>query len=126
MTVYGKGMEEVPREAWPFMPQLETEALCVWRSKDYLAVLYRQLSDGNTRLTVNSVRRNGKGEWRDGITWDELQRVKQECLGDVWCMEVYPPEADVVNVSNMRHLWLLDEAPAQRFPGESFWGWGAR
>ena len=121
--VYGKKMELVPKDDWPFMFSLETVPLKVWRSRDYLAVLYEQRADGRRRLTVNSVRRtvNRKRksgtDWRDGITWDELQRVKNETLGpDVWCVEVYPPESEVVDVANMRHLWPLDEPPATRFP----------
>ena len=121
--VYGRRMEQVPATEWPFFPEFETEPLAVWRSKDYLAVLYRQKADGKIRLTVNSVRRmpsrNRKGgtDWRDGITWDELQRIKNETLGpDVWCVEVYPPESELVNVSNMRHLWPLEEPPETRFP----------
>ncbi|WP_441316779.1 DUF7694 domain-containing protein [Halomonas sp. hl-4] len=27
-------------------------------------------------------------------------------------MEVYPDDANIVNVSNMRHLWVLPEQPA--------------
>lgn len=122
MTIKGvlsRSMRELDRCEWPIMPQIETEALRVWVSADYLAVLYRQRADGNIRLTVNSTRRNSKGRWRDGITWDELQRVKQECLGDVWAVECYPPEQDVINVSNMRHLFVLDEAPETRFPSEA-------
>lgn len=126
--VYGRKMEPVPQEEWPLFPQFETKPLKVWRSRDYLAVLYVQLADGKKRLTVNSTRRmrvpvsrkRDGLDWRDGITWDELQRVKNETLGeDVWCVEVYPPESEVVNVSNMRHLWPLDEAPETRFPKEA-------
>ncbi len=120
---YGRSMELVPEDEWPFFPKWETIPVKVWRSKDYLAVLYVQRADGMKRLTVNSVRRmpNRKRksgtDWRDGITWDELQRIKNETLGpDVWCVEVYPPESELVNVSNMRHLWPLDRPPATRFP----------
>lgn len=120
----GRRMEAVGREFWPFMPQIETEALKVWVSRDYLAVLYRQRIDGRLRLTVNRTRRDGRG-WRDGITWDELQRVKNETIGPkFWCAEAYPPEDRVVNVANMRHLWVLEEPGhigAVAFPTESFW-----
>jgi hypothetical protein len=125
MGTYGRHMEEIPREDWPLMAQFEVEALRVWRSADYLAVLYRQMADGNVRLTVNSVRRTacrkrydkGGTDWRDGITWDELQRIKNECLGnDVWCVEVYPAQDKLVDVANMRHLWVLDGPPETRFP----------
>lgn len=109
-------MAEVPREKWPFMPAWETEPLKVWLSNEYLAVLYRHRADGNMRLTVNRTRRNGR-DWRDGITWDELQRIKNECLGeDVWCVECYPAQDKLVNVSNMRHLFICDEPPETRFP----------
>lgn len=124
--VYGKRMELVPEEEWPFFPMWETIPVKVWRSADYLAVLYVQRTDGMRRLAVNSTRRTANRkrqsgtDWRDGITWDELQRVKNECLGeDVWCVEVYPPESEKVDVSNMRHLWPLDEAPATRFHKEA-------
>ena len=120
---YGKSMQEVQRSEWPFMPGFETVPLRVWRSADYLAVLYEQRADGNRRLTVNSVRRKAERkrksgtDWRDGITWDELQRVKNECLGeDVWCVEVYPAQDKLVDVANMRHLFVLDRPPETRFP----------
>lgn len=122
---YGRHMEEVPREDWPIMAQLEVEALRVWRSADYLAVLYKQLIDGNLRLSVNSTRRTacrkrynkGGVDWKDGITWDEMQRIKNETLGeDVWCVEVYPAQEKLVDVANVRHLWVLDGPPATRFP----------
>lgn len=123
---YGRRMELVPECEWPFFPAFETIPLKVWRSKDYLAVLYEQRADGMRRLTVNSTRRmpnrrrKSGTDWRDGITWDELQRVKNECLGeDVWCVEVYPAQGDVMDVANMRHLWPLDEPPATRFPKEA-------
>lgn len=125
MATYGRHMVEVPREEWPPSFGFESKPLKVWRSADYLAVLYLQLADGMTRLSVNSVRRTASRkrrsgtDWRDGITWDELQRVKNETLGpDVWCVEVYPPDGEVVDVANIRHLWPLDEAPATRFPKE--------
>ena len=113
----GHDMRRVPRELWPIMPAMESVPLDVWRSTDYLAVLYEQRIDGRRRLSVNSVRRDSRGRWRDGITWDELQRVKNECLGEgVWCVEVYPAQNKLVNVSNIRHLWVLDGPPETRFP----------
>lgn len=33
-------------------------------------------------------------------------------LADSWAVEVFPADADVVNVANMRHLWILPDAPA--------------
>ena len=113
-------MRELPRDEWPLMPGWETTPLRVWLSTDYLAVLYEQRADGWLRLTVNRTRRDHRGNWKDGITWDELQRVKNECLGeDAWCVENYPAQGDVVNVSNMRHLFVLPEPPGFRFPDKA-------
>lgn len=40
------------------------------------------------------------------ITWDEMQKIKNEWFGDnVTCFEVYPAETDLINNGNYRHLW---------------------
>lgn len=52
------------------------------------------------------------GEWADGISWDELMRIKSEVgYKDSWAVEVYPSDSHVINVANMRHLFLLKEKP---------------
>jgi hypothetical protein len=48
--------------------------------------------------------------WRsdgsDGITWDQLQELKNETMGpEVCAIEFYPAESDLVNEVKMRHLW---------------------
>lgn len=111
MRVRTKEMREVPINEWPLILAITCKALRVWESKDYLAVLYEQ-PDGYRRLSVNCTRKNAQGEWRDGITWDELYRVKNECLGlETWCVEVYPADSELVRDSNIRHLFVMDEAP---------------
>ena len=51
---------------------------------------------------------------RDGIGWDVLQTIKNELLGpDAFAVEFYPPVIDVVDESNMRHLW---EVPPSLLP----------
>lgn len=50
----------------------------------------------------------------DGITWDELQRIKDERLGpEATAVEFYPPAHRVVDELNMRHLW---EVPQDLLP----------
>jgi hypothetical protein len=52
------------------------------------------------------------GRWLDGITWDELQHLKMLAgYGDRVAVEIYPPDSEVVNIANIRHLWLLNEVP---------------
>jgi len=68
------------------------------------------------RLTVNRTAMRPDGEWEDGITWDELQAIKREIgYGDYYAIEVYPKDADLVDLANMRHLWV----PAEDLP----YGW---
>lgn len=57
------------------------------------------------------VKRRGGGE---GIGWDVLQTIKNELLGpDALAIQFYPPAHDVVDDTNMRHLW---EIPADLLP----------
>jgi hypothetical protein len=45
---------------------------------------------------------------KDGITWDELQAIKDEALGsDTRAIEIYPPAYEVVDETNTRHLWAI-------------------
>jgi hypothetical protein len=46
--------------------------------------------------------------------WDVLQRIKNDMLGpEVQAVEVYPPVDELVNETNMRHLW---EIPPDTIP----------
>ncbi len=83
------------------------EAMC-----EFLAQLYVE-REGVLRLSVNRTSTADGERWEDGITWDELQAVKDQCgFADRWAVEIYPPADRVVNVANVRHLWLLAQAPA--------------
>ena len=56
-----------------------------------------------THLKVSRV--DGEG----GISWEELQEIKNLVLGEyVVAVEVYPAQSDVVDELNMRHLWVLN------------------
>jgi hypothetical protein len=45
---------------------------------------------------------------KDGITWDELQAVKNKAFGkEITAIEIYPAESELVNIKNMRHLWVV-------------------
>lgn len=103
--------QEVPKEKWPNSKGKAPEK--VWFNKQYLVQLLDER--GNLRLTINRVHAKivkGKPIWEDGITWDELQEIKNSVgYSDYWAVEAYPPVKDVVNVANMRHLWLLKEPP---------------
>lgn len=99
----------VPRDEWPPTDPALTGPLPLWvfRSNRFLVLAYRERA-GMVRLTIQRTSLWPTGEWADGITWDELQAVKDAVgLGDFDAAELYPRTRDVVNVANMRHLWVL-------------------
>lgn len=51
-----------------------------------------------------------KRSGRDGITWDALQAIKNEVLGeDVRAIEVFPRAGELVYEINARHLWEVPD-----------------
>ena len=104
---------EVPRGQWPAAYPGIARPHAVWRSRRYLVVQYPEPPHHGVevrRLTINRVTMRSDGRWDEDIPWEELMRCKRETgHGDWYGVEVYPRDRDVVNVANMRHLWLLAE-----------------
>lgn len=103
---------EIPRARWPNHyltdPQAPTK---VWESRSFLAQLYDAgAREGRTvmRLSVCRVTLQDDGRWEENLSWDDLMRVKREIgFGDWYAVEIYPQDKEIVNVANMRHLWIL-------------------
>ena len=102
-----KVLTQVKREQWPASKPINLVE--VWRSRYFLVQLY----SGHDVTRMSVCRAAIKGDrWLDNISWDELQKLKAECgRGNKPAIEMYPPDIDIVNVANMRHLWILNEAP---------------
>ena len=97
----------VPESAWPAIPAGGTVPFAVWRSRRHLAMAYRE-KDGVIRLSVLRTKIKTDLHWDEGMDWDELQDVKRQAgFGNAFAVEIFPPERDVVNVANLRHLWIL-------------------
>lgn len=82
-----------------------------YRNKCFLITIYKE--QFAIRLSINKIEINKKGtRWQDGITWDEIQNIKNK-LGyrDMCALEVYPPEDDKVDVANIRHIFIVKNAP---------------
>ena len=79
-----------------------------WKEKVSLGLIeVIELKDHKVRRYENRI-----AIWRnDGrrLSWEEIQKVKQEVWGDALAIEVYPAECDVVNLRHTRHLWKGDE-----------------
>ena len=107
-----KQLTLVPREDWPaHLIGRDDTPLGVWRSRNFMVQKYDAPEPAIVRLSVHRTTLSGD-RWADGITWDELQAIKNE-LGffAATAVEVYPPILDTVNVANMRHLWVLAKTP---------------
>ena len=96
----------VPREQWP-VRQPDPARMEVWVSREYLVQVFDE-GNGVQRLTANRTTARPGGRWDDGLTWNELQAIKRAIgRGDLYAVEIYPRDRDIMNVANMRHLWML-------------------
>lgn len=107
-------LTEVPQSEWPARdPKATSYPEAVWRSRHFLVQQHEApLFQGIfvRRLTINRTTTRLDGRFDQDISWDDLQRCKRETgHGDWYAIEIYPRDRDVVNVANMRHLWLLAE-----------------
>lgn len=106
-------LEEIPRAEWPEgMTTRPGAPFKVWRSRGFLVQAFEAPAPAFIRLSI--LRTSLAGDrWTDNITWDEIQRLKAEAgLGDAWAVEIFPPDREVVNVANIRHVWILNDTPA--------------
>lgn len=91
----------VPPHRWPTGITIPEGLFCLLQN-GHLLVFLCERPGGLTLMMVQ--RRNGK----DGLLWDDLQWVKDAVgLGDHEAIEIYPRGSDLVNVANIRHLWVL-------------------
>ena len=101
----------IPESEWP-PPKVDCERpVAVWRSREFFVQLVEAAPFQGIevlRMSVNRCTLGGDGHWKQNIPWDDLQRCKREIgFGDWYGIEIYPRERDLVQVANMRHLWLL-------------------
>lgn len=102
-------LKQIPRTDWPqgYHPPGIKE---VWRSRDFLVQVYDDPRSGTERMSVCRTF-VFDGNWLAEVSWDDLQRLKRECgRGNLDAVEIFPADADVVNVANMRHLWFVEAA----------------
>ena len=98
----------IPEMAVP--EDIRPEILGAWKSQRFSVIAYPSQAEGILcRLSVNRLEIDATtGAWLGGITWDELYKIKNQCgYADKDAVEVFPAEDKLVNVANMRHLWIL-------------------
>lgn len=98
-------LSPVPKDQWP-TARGDNPPFAVWWSRDFMVQVYSE-AGGIVRLSVCRTKLAGD-RWKDGIGWDDLQAIKNKVgYPDNDALEVYPASSDVVNVANMRHLWVM-------------------
>jgi hypothetical protein len=107
----------IPRELWPDMRDAPSGGtgsvpLNCLRSRSFLVVVWLE-PNGFTRLSVNRTEWDErKQRFRDDISWDDLQRLKAEAgFANCCALEVYPPDDHIINVANMRHIFVVPTPP---------------
>lgn len=103
--------EQIPESRWaPGAFYKAGQAPEVWASQDFFVQIYKE-GEG-FRLSINRTTVGPDGLWLDGITWDNLQAIKSAVgFGEFWAVELYPADSSVVNVANIRHLWVSPTPP---------------
>ena len=101
-------LQEIPRQFWPAGLD-DPKRTRVWRSQRFLVQEFVEPRPVVVRLSVNRTTLDGL-RWKEGISWDELQEIKNSCgYADADAVEIFPAQSDIVNVANMRHLWVMLE-----------------
>ena len=102
---------EIPPETWPDVGSGGASIrIKAFRNDAFLVQVFAE-PNGYYRLSVNAVKQRF-GVWKDGITWDQLQEIKRLVgYGNLCAVEIYPPDEHLVNVANLRHLWIVPDPP---------------
>jgi len=100
----------VPYEDWPeHIKGNKAEPVTMWRSRDYLILAYEDESEYK-RLSMCRTDIDEKGQWRQDLSWETIQMLKDASgHADHDAVEIFPRMDDIVNVANMRHLWIMPE-----------------
>lgn len=110
-ALYPIKLELLSEATWRLLLHVPKNVCQVWRSREFLVQVYYP-EDGAIRLSLCRTQLNAEGSrWEDNISWDDIQRLKNECgYSDKDAVEIYPRDRDIVNVANMRHIWVLVES----------------
>lgn len=104
---YPSKLVYIPRDSWP--ADVPPGLLKVYRSNQFLVQIYAAAAPALYRLSIHRTEIDLDGRWRADITWDELQEVKNQAgFASHEAVEIFPAAEQLVNVANIRHLWVLE------------------
>ena len=103
-------LRQIPRHEWTVAPPTLLE---LWKSAAFCVSVYSNMGD-TERISVSRYLRpgerdiSGHGVSDAVFSWEELQDIKRQVgRGNRFAVEIYPPDGEVVNVANVRHLLVL-------------------
>jgi hypothetical protein len=102
-----KRLEPLDRSRWATLIE-NPNRFAVWTSEIFSVQAFN-VPGGIVRLTINRNKRILSPRlFDDGISWEDLQAIKDECgYADRMAVEIYPEANHILNVINARHLWIL-------------------
>ncbi|HXG86231.1 MAG TPA: hypothetical protein VNI84_19580 [Pyrinomonadaceae bacterium] len=106
---FGDDFQLIPQADYPPNPNVFKQPIRVWRNRRFVVQIFEE-GAGIWRLSISRTAIDNKGNWLADIGWEDLQNIKNS-VGYTECdaVEIFPAECDVVNVANMRHLWIMPE-----------------
>lgn len=103
-------LTEIPMALWP-RHLADGKRTHVWHSRRFLVQMFDEApfqGIDTRRISICRVTVLQSGRWQEEVSWEELMQIKREIgFGDWYALEVFPRDVDIVNVANMRHLWML-------------------
>lgn len=108
-------LEMLSQDEWLHLTApMRTKPYEMWRSRTHLVQVFNA-SQGWIRISVIRTEigddkhpKHDRDNFIDGITWDDLMRIKREVgRGSFDAVECFPADMDIVNLAAMRHLWIL-------------------
>ncbi|PMS91933.1 DUF7694 domain-containing protein [Vibrio parahaemolyticus] len=109
-----KPFKKLPQSEWSRIKPGNTAPNQVWLSAQYLVQEFNE-KEGVVRLTISSTKHKN-GIWKDGLTWDELYAIKNAIgYSNRLALEVFPEVKNLVNVANMRHLFIIPDESRPSF-----------
>jgi len=76
--------------------------------------------EGTLRVAVKHTRAKTREQYERRefslpVTWDDMQAIKDRFWPDRIAVEVFPPKSKIVDVANMRWMWVLPKGAVLPF-----------
>ena len=111
IATYPETLEKVP-ENDPNLPYTShpQDLDSIWRSKKYTVMVWNVPAGKKMTISRNEWDSH-TGRYKDSILWDEIMEIKRQIgFGEQNAIEFYPPDSEVINIANVRHIWLLPKS----------------